>query len=199
MYTQLPLELTVYNLESAMSQPSSQQLFLHNSSPTYLEHAQKPHFKTEYNSRVPTSICSSALCLRDGHVDQVVFLTETTERCYKRVVNLEHPASLHPDNFNTILPVPDSAPTSHPRTDSLVPVGSAEHAKDDTTVQNQPTRYVDYLSHDWEEEDIWSSWKNIDSNRKAYDNSARLTNALWRTWMKSKYRLKTASAEALDW
>lgn len=74
-----------------------------------------------------------------------------------------------------------------------------EHAEDDTAVRTQPSRHVDYLSHNWKEEDIWSSWKLIVSKRKAYNNSARLENASWRTWTKSKNKLKTVSPETLNW
>ncbi|KAL5326343.1 hypothetical protein ACEPPN_004027 [Leptodophora sp. 'Broadleaf-Isolate-01'] len=70
-----------------------------------------------------------------------------------------------------------------------------EHAEDDTAVRIQPLRNVDYLSHNWREEDIWSSRKHIIRNRKAYNNSARLENASWRTWTKSK----TVSPESLNW
>ncbi len=70
---------------------------------------------------------------------------------------------------------------------------------DDTAVREEPTRHVDYLSHDWREEDIWSSWKHIVSNRKLYGERSRLENACWRTWAKSKYRLKTISPETLNW
>lgn len=72
-------------------------------------------------------------------------------------------------------------------------------AADDTAVGVQPTRHVDYLSHDWREEDIWSSWKHIVSNRDSFNNSARLENASWRTWMKAKNKLKTISPETLNW
>lgn len=74
-----------------------------------------------------------------------------------------------------------------------------EHAEDDTAVRAQPSRHVDYLSHDWKEEDIWESWKFIISRRGEYTNSARLENASWRTWMKSKYKLQTVSPEKLNW
>jgi hypothetical protein len=90
----------------------------------------------------------------------------------------------------------DTNDTSAQEPNSLVP---AKHAEDDTAVRNPPSRYVDYLSHDWEEEDIWSSWKHIESKRNVYDNSARLQNALWRTWTRSKYRLKTVFPETLNW
>lgn len=73
-------------------------------------------------------------------------------------------------------------------------------AVDDTAVGAQPTRHVDYLSHDWKEEDIWSSWKHIISNRDGFGgNSARLENASWRTWIKAKNNLKTVSPETLNW
>ncbi len=75
-----------------------------------------------------------------------------------------------------------------------------EHAaEDDTAVRALPSRHVDYLSHNWKEEDIWKSWKYIVSRRGDYSNSARLENASWRTWMKSKNKLKTVSPETLNW
>ncbi|KAB5572258.1 hypothetical protein GE09DRAFT_1170480 [Coniochaeta sp. 2T2.1] len=66
-----------------------------------------------------------------------------------------------------------------------------DKGEDDINVRPQPSRHVDYLSHNWREEDIWESWKLIVSKRNEYSNSARLENALWRTWMKSKNKLKT--------
>lgn len=72
-------------------------------------------------------------------------------------------------------------------------------AGDDTAVSIEPTRHVDYLSHNWKEEDIWSSWKHVVSRRKVYSNSRRLENASWRTWTKSMLRLKTVSPEKLNW
>jgi Fungal protein of unknown function (DUF1752) len=70
---------------------------------------------------------------------------------------------------------------------------------DDQAIEDQPTRHVDYLSHEWKEEDIWSSWRYIVARRKVYSNSVRLENASWRTWTKAKYSLKTVSPEALNW
>ena len=72
-------------------------------------------------------------------------------------------------------------------------------AGDDTAIRIQPTRHVDYLSHNWKEEDIWSSWRHIVGKRKAYSNSSRLENASWRTWAKAKYGLQTVSPERLNW
>jgi hypothetical protein len=70
---------------------------------------------------------------------------------------------------------------------------------DDTAVKAQPKQHVDYLSHDWREEDIWSSWRHIVSQRKVYGQRSRLENASWRTWAKSKYQLRTVSPETLNW
>lgn len=72
-------------------------------------------------------------------------------------------------------------------------------AGDDTAIRIEPTRHVDYLSHNWKEEDIWSSWRHIVGKRKAYSNSSRLENASWRTWAKAKYGLQTVSPERLNW
>ncbi|KAG6135120.1 hypothetical protein E4U35_004340 [Claviceps purpurea] len=74
-----------------------------------------------------------------------------------------------------------------------------EHAEDDTAITNRPSQQVDYLSHNWKEEDIWSSWRYIVSKRGEQANSARLENASWRTWMKARGNLKTISPEQLNW
>ena len=93
----------------------------------------------------------------------------------------------------TVHPPSNSPPSRHDVLDSP-PVGG-----DDTAIRMEPSRHVDYLSHDWKEEDIWSSWRHIVAKRKFYVNSARLENASWRSWTKSKYRLKTVSPETLNW
>ena len=72
-------------------------------------------------------------------------------------------------------------------------------ALDDNTIRHEPSRHVDYLSHNWKEEDIWSSWRYMIGKRKYYQNGARLENASWRTWAKAKFNLKTLSPEKLDW
>jgi hypothetical protein len=88
----------------------------------------------------------------------------------------------------------DSTTTSRPGSPDL-----QDRAEDDIAVRAQPSRHVDYLSHNWREEDIWSSWKLIVSRRGDYNNSARLENASWRTWMKAKNNLDTVSPETLNW
>lgn len=112
---------------------------------------------------------------------------------FGRLVNQEPPASPQP-GFPSI-EHDESDATSRPGSPELI----LERAEDDIAVRAQPSRHVDYLSHDWREEDIWSSWKLIVSRRGDYNNSARLENASWRTWMKSKNKLNTVSAETLNW
>lgn len=111
---------------------------------------------------------------------------------YGQVEDLEPPASLWAGESYTVPPTSNRTSTNVSRLESPDPV---EHAEDDTAVRIQPLRNVDYLSHNWREEDIWSSRKHIIRNRKAYNNSARLENASWRTWTKSK----TVSPESLNW
>lgn len=78
--------------------------------------------------------------------------------------------------------------------DPLLPI-----SEDDTAVRFEPSHHVDYLSHEWKEEDIWSSWRHIVEHRKVYGERSRLENASWRTWAKSQFKLKTVSPETLNW
>ncbi|KAF2808603.1 uncharacterized protein BDZ99DRAFT_390397 [Mytilinidion resinicola] len=91
--------------------------------------------------------------------------------------------------------VGDDDPIS-PTTTSPEPLPKSE---DDTAIKHEPSQHVDYLSHDWQEEDIWSSWRHIVGKRKIYGERSRLENASWRTWAKSKYKLRTVSPETLNW
>ncbi|KAJ5298010.1 hypothetical protein N7508_008259 [Penicillium antarcticum] len=86
----------------------------------------------------------------------------------------------------------DASTESHPAL-------TAAPAVDDTSIEDEPSRHVDYLSHDWKEEDIWSSWRYVTSRRNDYSNGVRLENASWRTWAKAKHNLKTVSPESLNW
>ena len=100
----------------------------------------------------------------------------------------------------TLPTAPSNTPaTAQPKALSHPIVPERSIAGDDTAVSREPTRHVDYLSHNWREEDIWSSWKHIVSRRNVYSNSPRLENASWRTWTKTMYRLKTVSPERLNW
>lgn len=72
-------------------------------------------------------------------------------------------------------------------------------SEDDTAVRKEPSHHVDYLSYEWREEDIWSSWRHIVEHRKVYGERSRLENASWRTWAKAQFKLKTVSPETLNW
>lgn len=72
-------------------------------------------------------------------------------------------------------------------------------SEDDTAIRREPSQHVDYLSYEWNEADIWSSWRYIVSQRKVYGQRSRLENASWRTWAKSQFKLKTVSPETLNW
>lgn len=128
--------------------------------------------------------------------DQIVFPSYHDVGYYGQIEDLELPTSSWAGDPYTVSLTSNSTSTNLSRQESPDPV---EYAVDDTSVQTQPFRHVDYLSHSWKEEDIWSSWKHIVSQRKAYDNSARLENASWRTWTKVKNKLKTVSPESLNW
>ncbi|KAF2210854.1 hypothetical protein CERZMDRAFT_121680 [Cercospora zeae-maydis SCOH1-5] len=93
---------------------------------------------------------------------------------------------------------PGESPATDP-TFSDSPIATAT-VVDDTAVRHDPSRQVDFLSHDWREEDIWSSWRHIVSQRKTlYGERSRLENASWRTWAKTKFDLRTVSPETLNW
>ena len=93
---------------------------------------------------------------------------------------------------------PHATGRSAPNTSKQTSV-NPQSAGDDMALENQPSRHVDYLSHEWEEEEIWSSWRHIVGKRRTLDNWERLENASWRTWAKSRGRLPTVSAETLNW
>lgn len=131
----------------------------------------------------------------DGE-DQISFPAYDDVAYCDQIEDLEPPASPHTDGSYTVSPTSNSVSTLS-RADS--PEVSHAHAEDDTALQAKPSRHVDYLSHNWKEEDIWASWKLIVSKAGEYPNRERLENASWRTWMKAKYGLKTISPETLNW
>ena len=165
------------------------------------------HAESEYDpSYISTPATSVSL---DGQYDDdlsiqpqdSLLLSEYADNPYFMINGLDDLEEPEPspspqtDDPSTLSPPDDfSAGTSRPES----PV-APEHAEDDTAVKHHPTQHVDYLSYDWKEEDIWSSWRYITSKRTEFTNSARLENASWRTWMKAKYRLKTVSPETLNW
>ncbi|KAL4878240.1 hypothetical protein BJY04DRAFT_115383 [Aspergillus karnatakaensis] len=98
-------------------------------------------------------------------------------------------------------PEPENIPTN-PSVDSLAslhPTPPQTPAADDHAVEEEPSRHVDYLSHEWKEQDVWTSWRYVVARRGFYENSMRLENASWRTWAKLKHNLGTISPETLNW
>lgn len=72
-------------------------------------------------------------------------------------------------------------------------------ATDDAGVQQDPTRLVDYLNHDWREEDVSSSWRYVVSSKKTIELHTRLENAAWRAWAKRINDLSTLHPKELNW
>lgn len=70
---------------------------------------------------------------------------------------------------------------------------------DDSNLAPEPSRHVDYLSHQWDVSDISKSWRYIILRRKNVTNAARLENASWRTWAQRRCNLKTISPEEVNW
>ncbi|KFX89579.1 hypothetical protein O988_08583 [Pseudogymnoascus sp. VKM F-3808] len=151
-----------------------------------------------FPSTPASSISLDPVCADDqDDDDQIVFPSYDEVGYYEQSEDLEPPASPSGNGESyTVSPTSNTASTDASRPDSPEFV---EHAEDDTAIRSQPSRHVDYLSHNWREEDIWSSWQHIVSKRGNYSNSARLENASWRTWIKNKYKLKTVSPETLNW
>lgn len=126
------------------------------------------------------------------------------EQCNPREGEIVFPVYDDADDMQEATPAPTPESLDGIATASAPPTltdisDPAPVAGDDTNLKTEPTRHVDYLSHNWKEEDIWASWRHIVARKNAYSNSSRLENASWRTWAKSKNKLKTVSPEALNW
>ena len=78
-------------------------------------------------------------------------------------------------------------------------LGSVNTIPDDSAVSDLPRGQVDYLSHEWREEDVWRSWRNMTRLKNEIANGVRLENASWRTWWKQRNGLKTITPETLNW
>lgn len=108
-------------------------------------------------------------------------------RCQGPRSNIHHhqpPPLIHPNSqcHQTSLPVDSNA------------APSVEDIQD-----KLPSICVDYLSHNWTEEDVWASWRNMTRHKHEIANGVRLENASWRTWNKQRNKLKTISPETLNW
>ena len=156
-----------------------------------------PEFSNQpsYTSTPSSSLSLDEQC--DEQDEAIIFPSYDDEKCRDGHNDLESPSSPEPETLITVQrSASDSAIHRSFKSDILE---APPTAGDDLAIKIEPTRHVDYLSHNWKEEDIWASWRHIVAKRKAYSNSQRLENASWRTWAKSKYRLKTVSPETLNW
>ncbi|KAL9115618.1 MAG: hypothetical protein Q9187_007229 [Circinaria calcarea] len=160
----------------------------------------QPDFSNQHSY---ASTPSSSISLEDEcdlEENDILFPSYDDEASYNNVEEADSSASVEvmpPTSLNAPPTTPATVSPSispHPGVSSPAPI-----AGDDTAVRKEPSRHVDYLSHNWKEEDIWSSWRHIVTKRKIYGNISRLENASWRTWAKSKYRLKTVSPDTLNW
>ena len=148
-----------------------------------------------YTSTPLSSLSLDEQCQTEG--EDILFPSYDDGRCYEEMLDAEHLSSPEPSGFDDAT---KSASDSALAEQAQPPYSDARStAGDDTAIEHEPTRHVDYLSHSWREEDIWASWKHIVAKRKVYSNSARLENASWRTWAKCKYQLRTVSPETLNW
>ncbi|KAI9798840.1 MAG: hypothetical protein M1825_004963 [Sarcosagium campestre] len=195
-YTRTPLkpgqQHSVYSNPLPYSAASSAPSSPHSSQRDYLH-------SPAYSSSSPSSTLSlNSVCEREEEDDQIHFPSYDDVATGPSTEDLEQPLPPGPGDYNVEPPAstPAHTPSFTPSTNNT---GLAVTAEDDTAVRDEPSRHVDYLSHDWREEDIWASWRHIVSKRKVYGNSARLENASWRTWTKAKYRLRTVSPETLNW
>ncbi len=184
--------------KSNFAQPRSYELPSPGRSPANSPDGGSPtreYVSQSYQSTPASSISLENSC--EGDKDDQIAFPSYDDVGYYGAEDLEPPVSPNGDGESyTVSPISNSESTNASRPESPA---NMEHAEDDTAIRSQPSRHVDYLSHNWREEDIWSSWQLIVSKRGTYSNSARLENASWRTWMKAKYKLKTVSPETLNW
>lgn len=180
----------------SLSNPEYDSYDDHKSSPPPSSASSSPPFSSiASQSSVPSSVASS-VCLDTNPTDNddqflfPVYDQSTISYCPDEY-------DYASEDYNT--PVPGASPRSpSPPTIPEIPEIMFVPA-DDSVVRHEPSRHVDYLSHDWKEEDIWASWRYMVGKRKVYSNAARLENASWRTWAKAKFKLKTVSPETLNW
>lgn len=150
---------------------------------------------SSFQSTPASSISPETKLDADDEDDEIAFPGYSDSRSFGRDREFDPPSSLC--SYNTVItPSPIDDDAISPTTSSPDPLPVSE---DDTAIRHEPSQHVDYLSHEWEEEDIWSSWRHIVSKRRIYGERSRLENASWRTWAKSKYKLKTVSPETLNW
>ncbi|EON96794.1 putative hex2 protein [Phaeoacremonium minimum UCRPA7] len=178
-----PDQVKVYGESPPSSAPSSPPT-LHAATPDDLSYSSTP---------------ATNLSLADDDDDTLDLISSKPHSSFKLPDYNQYEEDLEPPSPGSGSFTPNGNDTSENTSRPDTPDLPLQHPVDDSAVGAQPSRHVDYLSHDWREEDIWSSWKYIISKKGDYSNAARLENASWRTWMKAKNKLKTVSPETLNW
>ncbi|KAF1944082.1 hypothetical protein EJ02DRAFT_372207 [Clathrospora elynae] len=133
--------------------------------------------------------------------DGLSFPNYGSARQYKKIVSRVDTDTLKPASAGirpSALPLP-SPPEGISLETPMTTPDSQQISEDDSAVRKEPSHHVDYLSYEWREEDIWSSWRHIVEHRNVYGERSRLENASWRTWAKSQFKLRTVSPETLNW
>jgi hypothetical protein len=105
---------------------------------------------------------------------------------------------MSPSRLHAIPPPPPLIPQTLTNQTSL-PIDSLAAPSAEDIQDRLPSICVDYLSHDWSEEDVWASWRSMTRHKHEIANGVRLENASWRTWNKQRNKLKTISPETLNW
>jgi len=62
-----------------------------------------------------------------------------------------------------------------------------------------PAHCVDYLTHDWTDEDLARSWRAVTGHNKVSSNCTRLENASWRIWTQKRHNIPTLNPAELNW
>ena len=171
----------------------------------------------EYNDAIPASLASTApssplYTQSMSSVDSYLSTPSHSSLDPDELYDYDDDEDAFPLYDNTLARTPVNEIQSLSR-QSLTPIETADipskvyttvaqlkgQARDELDIEYEPSRHVDYLSHEWDQEDIWSSWKYVVARRRKITNSERLENAAWRTWIKTKYDLETISPESLNW
>ncbi|KAI9053811.1 hypothetical protein LZ554_002759 [Drepanopeziza brunnea f. sp. 'monogermtubi'] len=91
---------------------------------------------------------------------------------------------------------------------------SMPECRDSSSISLQPFGNVNYLLHQWREEDVSASWRHLvtksrtwaeaekkldHASWKRHNAVARLENASWRTWSKLRFGCKTVSPQTINW
>nr|AAX07633.1 HEX2 protein-like protein [Pyricularia grisea] len=192
-----------YFQTGGLRKPHSQPKFgsQHSSAP-FRQSTSASHIADSYSHHMKHSTSPTSVAIFSDSEDDTDFslpnyassTSVTTGYSSSELDDMEAPSSPRTGDTSSIND-DDTTPTE----DSSHPITPSEHADDDLTMSHRPKQHVDYLSHNWREEDIWESWKYVVARRQEYGNSARLENASWRTWMKAKNNLPTVSPESVNW